>query len=124
MIKTIPVYSLNPDREIVKARKIYFRDSGLAGICAPLSGGAMFENTVFNQLSHFGEVSYYQMKNGNEIDFIIDKKYSFEVKETGNEPDYNKMMRLSANLNITQGKIISKNIVNEFEGLVWGGMIR
>ena len=84
----------------------------------------MFENTVFNQLSHFGEVSYYQMKNGNEIDFIIDKKYSFEVKETGNEPDYNKMMRLSANLNITQGKIISKNIVNEFEGLVWGGMIR
>jgi uncharacterized protein len=124
LIKTIPVYSLNPDREIVKARKIYFRDSGLAGICTPLSGGAMFENTVFNQLSHFGEVSYYQMKNGNEIDFIIDKTYSFEVKETGNETDYNKMMRLSENLNITQGKIISRNIVNEFEGLVWGGMIR
>jgi predicted AAA+ superfamily ATPase len=124
LIKTIPVYSLNPDREIVKARKIYFRDTGLAGICTPLSGGAMFENTVFNQLSHFGEVSYYQMKNGNEIDFIINKTFSFEVKETGNEPDYNRMMRLSENLNITQGKIISRNIVNKFDGLVWGGMIR
>lgn len=124
LIKTIPVYSLNPDREIVKARKIYFRDTGLAGICTPLSGGAMFENTVFNQLSHFGELSYYQMKNGNEIDFVIDKTYSFEVKETGSETDYNKMMRLSENLNITKGKIIRRNLVSEVEGLVWGGMIR
>lgn len=29
-IKTIPVYSLNTDREIVKARKVYFLDNGIA----------------------------------------------------------------------------------------------
>lgn len=124
LINTIPVYSLNPDREIVKARKIYFSDSGLVAFCSPLSSGSKFENTIYNQLKHFGSVSYYQMKNGNEIDFILDKKYSFEVKETGNGADFNKLLRLSSNLNIKDGKIISRYITNPFPEMIWGGMIR
>ena len=122
-IKTIPVYSLNADREIVKARKVYFLDNGIATQFAELSSGFKFENAIFNQLHHFGELSYYQLKTGPEIDFIIDKKIAFEVKETAYPIDYKKMMNLAKNVNITKGFVLGKNITN-FESFVWGGMIR
>lgn len=122
-IKTIPVYSLNADREIVKARKIYFLDNGIATQFAELSSGSKFENAIFNQLHHFGEVSYYQLKTGPEIDFIIDKKIAFEVKETAHAIDYKKMMNLAKNVNIEKGFVLGKNNSN-FESFVWGGMIR
>jgi predicted AAA+ superfamily ATPase len=122
-IKTIPVYSLNADREIVKARKVYFLDNGIATQFAELSSGSKFENAIFNQLHHFGEVSYYQLKTGPEIDFIIDKKIAFEVKETAQTIDYKKMMNLAKNVNIEKGFVLGKNNTN-FESFVWGGMIR
>jgi uncharacterized protein len=122
-IKTIPVYSLNTDREIVKARKVYFLDNGIATQFADLSSGSKFENAIFNQLHHFGEVSYYQLKTGQEIDFIIDKKIAFEVKETASEIDYRRMMRLAKNVNIEKGFVLGKNSTN-FDNYVWGGMIR
>ncbi len=122
-IKTIPVYSLNADREIVKARKVYFLDNGIASQFAELSSGSKFENAVFNQLHHFGELSYYQLKTGQEIDFIIDKKIAFEVKETAQPIDYRKMMNLAKNVNIEKGFVLGKNTTN-FESFVWAGMIR
>jgi predicted AAA+ superfamily ATPase len=117
------VYSLNADREIVKARKVYFLDNGIATQFAELSSGSKFENAIFNQLHHFGEVSYYQLKTGPEIDFIIDKKIAFEVKETAQPIDYRKMMNLAKNVNIEKGFVLGKNNIN-FESFVWGGMIR
>ncbi len=122
-IKTIPVYSLNTDREIVKARKIYFLDNGIATQFADLSSGSKFENAIYNQLHHFGEVNYYQLKTGQEIDFIIDKKIVFEVKETATEMDYRKMMRLAKKINIEKGFVLGKNST-KFDNCVWGGMIR
>lgn len=122
-LKTIPVYSLNADREIVKARKVYFYDNGIASQFAELGSGARFENAVFNQLHHFGEVSYYQLKTGKEIDFIIDKKIVFEVKETAQEIDYKKLMNLASNLNIEKGFVIGKNKVS-FPNFIWAGMIK
>lgn len=122
-IKTIPVYSLNADREIVKARKVYFLDNGIATQFAELSSGSKFENAIFNQLHHFGEVSYYQLKTGPEIDFIIDKKIAFEVKETAQPIDYKRLMNLAKKINIENGFVLGKNNAN-FESFVWGGMIR
>ncbi len=122
-IKTIPVYSLNADREIVKARKVYFLDNGIATQFAELSSGSKFENAIFNQLHHFGEVSYYQLKTGSEIDFIIDKKIAFEVKETAQPIDYKRLMNLAKKINIENGFVLGKNNAN-FESFVWGGMIR
>ncbi len=122
-IKTIPVYSMNADKEIVKARKIYFLDNGIASQFADLSSGSKFENAIFNQLHHFGEVNYYQLKTGQEIDFIIDKRIAFEVKETAHPIDYKKMMNLAKNVNIEKGFILGKNSTN-FDNFVWGGMIR
>ena len=124
VIKLVPVYSLNADREIVKARKVYFLDNGIANQFADLGSSSKLENAVFNQLHHFGEVNYYQLKTGQEIDFILDKKYAFEVKETAYEVDYRKMMNLASKINISKGFVIGKNNNPAFEAFIWAGLIR
>ena len=75
-------------------------------------------------MHHFGEVSYYQLKTGQEIDFIIDKKYAFEVKETAYEVDYRKMMNLAKNINIEKGFVIGKNNNPAFDAFIYAGLIR
>ena len=124
LIKTIPVTSNSPDREIVKARKIYFTDNGIASTSAELSSGAKFENTVFNQLRNFGEISYYQRKTGNEIDFVLDKNVAFEVKETATDHDLRNLQRLAQNLNIEKTYVIGRNPNSVFDGFIWGGFIQ
>ena len=124
LIRTIPVLSKSPDREIVKARKIYFLDNGIASVSAELSSGSKFENAVFNQLLHFGEIAYYQRKTGNEIDFIVDKKRAFEVKETAHESDLKTLKKLSENLDIKESYVIGRHPNNLFEGYIWGGFIQ
>lgn len=68
-------------------------------------------------------MSYYQLKTGQEFDFIIDKKIAFEVKETATEIDYRRMMRLAKNVNISKGFVLGKKSTT-FDNYVWGGMIR
>ena len=124
LIKTIPVSSESPDREIVKARKLYFLDNGIASVTAELNSGSKFENAVFNQLLHFGEVSYYQLKSGKEIDFILDKQRAFEVKETAVESDLKNVKSLSKNLRIEQNYVVGRHPNTIFEGFIWGGFIQ
>jgi uncharacterized protein len=124
LIQTIPVLANSPDREIVKARKIYFSDNGISSVSAELSSGAKFENAVFNQLRHFGEIAYYQRKTGNEIDFILDKKTTFEVKETATEHDLRNLRQLSKNLNIDRNFVIGRHPNKFFEGYIWGGFVQ
>jgi predicted AAA+ superfamily ATPase len=123
LIRTIPVSTTNPDREIVKARKLYFMDHGIAGVLAEIGSGSKFENAVFNQLHHKGDVSYYSLKNGKEIDFILDQKKAFEVKETASEHDLIRATSLSKNLGIDQNFVIGRNADRVFEGFIWGGSI-
>lgn len=123
MIKTIPVLANSPDREIVKARKVYFTDNGIANFTAELSSGAQFENAVFNQLHPTGEVAYYQQKNGREIDFILDRKLALEVKETATEGDLKNVENLAQKLDIAQSRVIGRHPYQVFEGMIWGGMI-
>jgi len=54
LIQRISVFTESREKEITKAQKLYFSDTGIANILADLSGGAKFENTVFNQIKHFG----------------------------------------------------------------------
>jgi uncharacterized protein len=124
LIRTIPVISNSPDREIVKARKIYFLDNGIASVCAELSSGSKFENAVFNQLLHFGDIAYYQLKTGKEIDFILDKNISFEIKETSAEVDIKNLKNISKNLNIERNFVIARHPNTLFEGFLWGGFVQ
>ncbi len=124
LIRTIPVIANSPDREIVKAKKIYFLDNGIASLAGELSSGSKFENTVFNQLMHRGEVAYYQLKTGREIDFILGQKQCFEVKETATGADLKNTKSLAANLGIQQSYVIGRHPVKLFEGFIWGGFLQ
>lgn len=124
LIRTIPVTSNSPDREIVKAKKIYFLDNGIAGVSAELSSGSKFENAVFNQLHHFGDISYYQLKTGNEIDFILNKNTAFEIKEAAYDNDLRNLKHLAKNLNIDNCFVIGRHPNNLFTGFLWGGLIQ
>ncbi len=124
LIKKLPVLSKSPDKEISKTPKIYFQDNGFLNILAEVSGGVMFENSLFNQLKHVGNLNYYALKTGNEIDFVLDKKYSFEVKEYCGDFDLKKLQRLSSNLKIKNSRLIFRypsDYLNE--NYLWGGDI-
>jgi predicted AAA+ superfamily ATPase len=124
LIKRVPVFTHNPDREIVKAKKLYFTDVGLANVLADLDSGAKFENAVFNQLSRKGEVKYYGLKNGREIDFVLDGKIAFETKETPTETDRRALQTLSKIADIKNYRLIGKNLSPKFSDYIWGGSIQ
>ncbi|PRY43037.1 hypothetical protein CLV58_104168 [Spirosoma oryzae] len=124
LIRTIPVLAKSPDREIVKARKLYFLDNGIASIAADPGSGARFENAVFNQLLHRGAVAYYQLKSGREIDFVLDQTLGFEVKETAAEGDLKQLQTLGKNLDLTHQYVVGRHPLRVFDGYIWGGSIR
>jgi hypothetical protein len=124
IIKRLPVHSNSSDTEITKARKLYIMDNGIANILADLGSGAKFENAVCNQLFGHGNLSYYALKTGKEIDFILDKEIAFEVKETPSENDVKKLRHLSEKAGIKKSRIIGKYPVQGFDNYIWGGEIR
>ena len=72
----------------------------------------IFENAVINQLSGFGKVSFLNIRNTAEIDAILDKDMSFEIKLTGTQQDLLKLSELSSELEISQSFLISKRFQN------------
>ncbi|MCU0653460.1 MAG: ATP-binding protein [Candidatus Pacebacteria bacterium] len=124
LIKRVPVFTSNVGREIVKAKKLYFIDSGLANVLADLDSGAKFENAVFNQLARQGEVRYYSLKGGREIDFIFNGKIALEAKETPIESDQSDLSQLAKIAGLENFRLIGKNISPKFKNYIWGGSIR
>lgn len=124
VISRVPVCSKNPDREIVKAQKIYFCDNGLLDILSDVSGGVKFENSIFNQLRHHGKLQYYSLKSGREIDFILDGNIAFEVKESPLSSDERKLKDLSAKAKVKNSRLIGRFDVPNFSNYIWGGEIR
>ena len=124
LIARIPVFSSNPDKEISKAKKLYFSDTGLLNVLAEVSGGAQFENAVFTQLRHQGALQYYALKNGKEIDFILEGTLALEVKETPMEHDKTGLWSLSGRAGVPAGALIGRHAVPGFSDFVWGGDIR
>ena len=124
LIRTIPVLSYSPDREITKAKKVYFLDNGVASVSAQAGSGSLFENAVFNQLQHFGDIAYYQLKTGKEIDFILKKEMCFEVKESATEADLKNLNAISGNIDINNNHVIGRHPVKLFDGFIWGGFIQ
>lgn len=124
LIARVPVFSSNADREIVKAKKLYFSDTGLANILADLSSGAQFENAVFTQLRHRGTLQYYALKNGREIDFVLDGALALEAKETPLETDGSALRELSERAGIASPRLVGRHASLSYGDYVWGGEIR
>jgi len=121
VISRVTVLSKNPDREIVKAPKIFINDNGLLNQLAEVSSGVQFENAVFNQMKFYGKVQYYSLKTGKEIDFILNGKTAVEVKETATSQDFSQIKNLSKNLNISKNIVVSRYPSPTFNNFVWGG---
>lgn len=124
LIRTVPVVANSPDREIVKARKLFFLDNGIASLTGDLGSGPRFENAIFNQLLHKGSLAYYQLKSGREIDFVLDKTIGIEVKETAAEGDLKQVLLLGQNLSLTQHYVVGRHPLRVFDGYIWGGFLR
>jgi hypothetical protein len=120
LIFLISPFSKSVDREVSGTQKIYFCDNGLLKIINSLNQGQLFENAVFNQLKFKGKINFYRKRTGAEIDFIVDKKEAFEVKNTGTEKDIKKLQRIMKLLKISRGQIVSKNFIKEQERVLYG----
>lgn len=123
LINTVGVYTQNVDREIVKARKLYFCDTGIANILTDISSGSQFENSLFNQLARQKEIQYYALKNGNEIDFVVDGNFSIEAKETPTKEDLSQISKISKIAGIDKFRLIGRNNSPKFDNYIWGGSI-
>lgn len=123
LIKTVSVYTRSVDREIVKSRKLYFCDTGLANTLAELSSGAQFENTLFNQFARIGQVQYYALKTGHEIDFILDNKFAVEAKETPVEGDLTHLSNMSSSAGLSDFRLVGRHQSPKFFDYIWAGSI-
>lgn len=123
LINTVPVFTKSASREIVKSRKLYFCDTGLANILAELSSGSQFENTLFNQLSRIGKLQYYALKTGNEIDFVLNGTLAIEAKETPTENDLAALSRLSLDSGLADFRLVGRYQSPRFDNHIWGGSI-
>ncbi len=123
LIKRINALSKNIDRQVAKSPKLYFCDNGILNIMSELSTGVKFENGIYNQLKHRGEISYYLDKYSNEIDFIVDKKTAYEAKISSVKRDYKRLERISETLKLKPGAVIVKNPPTDYKEFIWGGDI-
>jgi len=109
MITLLPKFSHSIDRSVAGGRKVYFSDTGLLQAIGKVTDGQLFENAVANQLSRYGELSFYSKRNTAEIDFILNKEVAFEVKLTGTQSDLQKLQQLADELKIDKYYVLSKN---------------
>jgi len=123
-IYLISPFSRSVDREISRAQKVYFCDNGILSILANLNQGQLFENVIYNQLKQNRKVQYYQKRNGAEIDFIIDEKYGYEVKNTASLVDVQRLVRRSGSLDLASTQVISKNYVEKMKGVIFGEFLK
>lgn len=118
IIKLLPRYAKGIDRSVAGGKKVYFSDTGLLSIIGQVNDSQLFENAVVNQLAKYGQINFYNKHNTAEIDIILDKKLTFEVKLKGTEKDYLKLNKLSKELKISSaGYVISKSFTPK-EGFI------
>lgn len=117
VIALIDPFSLNPDREVSGAKKVYFCDTGLLRILAEVGAGAVFETAVFNNLKKFGQVNYYQRRSGVEIDFVLGKRVAVEAKTQGNKFYADKLKRVADKAGLKESFVVSRKFSAD-EGVV------
>lgn len=108
-IKLIPKFSKSIDRTVAGGRKIYFSDTGLLNIIGKVNDGQLFENAVANQLSFYGDLFYYNKRSISEIDFILNKEISFEVKLKSTVNDLKNLEKNTSELGLTEYYLVSKS---------------
>lgn len=124
-IRVLEPFTNNPDTAIAHQPKLYLSDSGILNQLAQVSSGALFENTIANQLAPLGTLHYYQTgRAGSEVDFILNGKQAFEVKETPTEQDLSTVQYRANQAGISQAGLIGRyRPQSGFRQFIWGGSI-
>lgn len=107
-IKLIPKFSESVDRTVAGGRKVYFADTGLLNIIGKVNEGQLFENAISNQLSLYGDITYYNKRSAAEIDFILNKEFAFEVKLKSSQSDLKKLEKNCSDLGLKKFYLVSK----------------
>lgn len=110
-IHLVSKLSSSIDREVSGTQKVYFCDNGILKIMARVSAGQLLENAVYSQLKIKGRVNYFRKKSGAEIDFILDKKIAYEVKQTASPVDARCLERTRRLAKLNRGLIVSQQYV-------------
>ena len=88
-ISLLPRHSRSIDRIVAGQRKLYFCDTGMASYLGKLSEGAIFEQSVFQNLRVNHQLSYFEKETQTEIDFVADGKTAIEAKLLPSKRDMN-----------------------------------
>ena len=92
ILKRVSPFFANKRKEVVKMPKVYYHDTGMRNQVIrnfqPLSmrpdAGALIENSVFRslntRLSITDELKFWRMKNGSEVDFIVEGEQVIPVE--------------------------------------------
>lgn len=111
-------FSKSINGEVRGAKKIYFCDIGLLNYLGKYNEGIVFENAVFQNLKKYGKINYYQKYKGPEIDFILDEKIAFEIKNYGDLSDIKKLSKIAKNIKIKDYYLISKNYLEHHKSIL------
>ncbi|MFC1546585.1 ATP-binding protein, partial [bacterium] len=119
IVKLVSKYTKSIDRKVAGGKKVYFLDTGLANQIVKLNEGQLFENSIANLLSRYGEISYYQTSSKKEIDFILNQEQAFEVKIKATLSDFNYLKRGCDSINIKKSYLISKYFVEDIDDVIY-----
>jgi hypothetical protein len=120
----ISPYTGSSDRAIAQQQKVFLADTGLVNQLAQIASGALFENAIAVQLLKKGELNYFQLKTGQEIDFILNRKTAIEVKETPAPGDLKTLESRAASLGLDETLLIGRYPPGSgFSDFIWGGTV-
>jgi hypothetical protein len=126
IIGMLPAFA-GTDRAAALGKKLYFRDNGIANILANPGEGALFENSVFNQLRGYGGLAYLSRGNEYEIDFVLtppnEAVVGLEAKYHPLAGDDRKLQRIGQKNSLSQSWLIGRFATNDFKDFLWGGLI-
>lgn len=101
-ISLLSRYSASIDRQSAGSKKLFFCDSGIAGVLGKISQGQLLEQSVFQSLRIRHKLNYYSKEGASEIDFIVDGKIALEVKTSVSRQDLANLKRRSKSLRIDE----------------------
>ncbi len=107
-IQLLSQFSQSRDRRAAGSKKVYFCDTGLANVLGQISQGQQLENSVFQSLRPYYQLSYFQ-RSSKEIDFIVEGKIGLEVKQSASARDIYHLQQRSQSLDLQEAYLISQN---------------
>ena len=83
-----------------------------------VSQGQMFEQSVFQNIRGFYNLSYFSKDGASEIDFILDGTIALEAKLSFSPRDVRLLKQRCAGLNISERDIVSNRFTDRSDAIL------